>query len=67
MILGWLGWKSPLALLVMELFSFSPSLLVQADMQYEDQRKKEAEAMRYWEEKKIEEQVSNAESDMLYW
>jgi hypothetical protein len=26
-------------------------------MHYEDQKKKEALAMRYWEEKKIEEQV----------
>ena len=29
----------------------------QADMQYEDQKKKEAMAMKYWEQKKIEEQV----------
>ncbi len=29
----------------------------QADMQYEDQKKKEAIAMKYWEQKKIEEQV----------
>lgn len=36
-------------------------------MQYEDQRKKEAEAMRYWEEKKIEEQekFSDEENDFL--
>lgn len=27
-------------------------------MQYEDQKKKEAMAMKYWEQKKIEEQVS---------
>lgn len=38
-----------------------------ADMQYEDQKKKEALAMRYWEEKKIEEQekFSDEENDLM--
>ena len=30
---------------------------VQADKQYEDEKRRESEAMRYWEEKKREEQV----------
>jgi len=36
---------------------------LQADKQIEDQKKKEAMAMKYWEEKKIEEQVRMAEQD----
>ena len=36
--------------------------LLQADKQYEDQKKKEDMAMRYWEAKKIEEQVRRCSS-----
>ena len=34
-------------------------LFIQADKQYEDEKRRESEAMKYWEEKKREEQVSN--------
>ena len=38
-------------------------MLCQADKQYEDQKKREAMAMKYWEEKKIEEQVHYSDYD----
>ena len=34
-------------------------LFIQADKQYEDEKRRESEAMKYWEEKKREEQVRN--------